>query len=192
MPQTNTPNNQTSIQRNLQSFMGHLPIVANGVYVHNSATIIGHVNLGENVSVWPGAVIRGDINFIKIGAGSNIQDCAVLHVNHQSISDPNGAPLIIGENVTIGHTVILHGCTIKDESLIGMGSIVMDKAIVQKHVLVAAGSLVPEGKVLESGYLYMGSPVKKIRALTMEEIAFFMISANGYIQLKNKYLNQSP
>ena len=188
MPQTNTPNNQTSIQRNVQSFMGHFPIVANGVYVHNSATIIGHVNLGENVSVWPGAVIRGDINFIKIGAGSNIQDCAVLHVNHQSITDANGAPLIIGENVTIGHTVILHGCTIKDESLIGMGSIVMDKAIVQKHVLVAAGSLVPEGKVLESGYLYMGSPVKKIRALTMEEIAFFMISANGYIQLKNQYL----
>ena len=172
--------------------MGHFPIVSSGVYVHNSATIIGHVNLGENVSVWPGAVIRGDINFIKIGAGSNIQDCAVLHVNHQSISDPNGAPLIIGENVTIGHTVILHGCTIKDESLIGMGSIVMDKAIVQKHVLVAAGSLVPEGKVLESGYLYVGSPVKKIRALTMEEIAFFMISANGYIQLKNQYLNQSP
>lgn len=188
MPQTNTPNNQTNLQRNLQSFMGHFPIVANSVYVHNSVTIIGHVNLGENVSVWPGAVIRGDINFIKIGAGSNIQDCAVLHVNHQSISDPNGAPLIIGENVTIGHTVILHGCTIEDESLIGMGSIVMDKAIVQKHVLVAAGSLVPEGKLLESGYLYMGSPVKKIRVLTADEIAFFMVSAQNYIQLKNEYL----
>ena len=180
MPQINSPN--------IQSFQGHFPIVANSVYVHNSATVIGHVNLGENVSVWPGAVIRGDINFIKIGAGSNIQDCAVLHVNHQSKNDPNGAPLIIGENVTIGHTVILHGCTIMDESLIGMGSIVMDKAVVQKHVLVAAGSLVPEGKVLESGYLYMGSPVKKIRALTADEVAFFMISANGYIQLKNQYL----
>lgn len=188
MPQTKTSNNQTSMQSNLQSFMGHFPSVANGVYVHNSATVIGHVNLGENVSVWPGAVIRGDINFIIIGAGSNIQDCAVLHVNHPSKNDPNGAPLIIGENVTIGHTVILHGCTIEDESLIGMGSIVMDKAVVQKHVLVAAGSLVPEGKVLESGYLYMGSPVKKIRALTADEITFFMISANGYIQLKNQYL----
>ena len=184
MPQTNTPNNQSS----LQSFAGRTPQLAVGVYVHASATVIGDVSLGENVSVWPGAVIRGDINFIKIGAGSNIQDCAVLHVNHQSINDPNGAPLIIGENVTIGHTVILHGCTLHDECLIGMGSIVMDKAIVQKHVLVAAGSLVPEGKLLESGYLYMGSPVKKIRALTMEEIAFFMISANGYIQLKNQYL----
>ena len=146
MPQTNTPNNQTSIQKNLQSFMGHFPIVANGVYVHDSATIIGHVNLGENVSVWPGAVIRGDINFIKIGAGSNIQDCAVLHVNHQSISDPNGAPLIIGENVTIGHTVILHGCTIKDESLIGMGSIVMDKAIVQKTRVSSGGQPCARGQ----------------------------------------------
>ena len=180
MPQTNTDN--------IQSFHGHSPLLAAGVYVHNSATVIGHVNLGENVSVWPGAVIRGDINFIKIGAGSNIQDCAVLHVNHQSAYDPAGSPLIIGENVTIGHSVILHGCTIDDESLIGMGSIVMDKVVVRKNVLVAAGSLVPEGKVLESGYLYMGSPVKKIRALTVQEQAFFMVSAQNYIELKNQYL----
>ena len=184
MPQTNTTNHQASIQ----SFHGHFPQLAVSVYVHHSATVIGHVNLGENVSVWPGAVIRGDINFIKIGAGSNIQDCAVLHVNHQCAYDLAGSPLIIGSNVTIGHSVILHGCTIADESLIGMGSIVMDKAIVQKNVLVAAGSLVPEGKVLESGFLYMGSPVKKIRALTVNEIAFFMVSAQNYIQLKNEYL----
>ena len=180
MPQINSPN--------IQSFQSHFPTTANGAYVHNSATVIGHVNLGENVSVWPGAVIRGDINFIKIGAGSNIQDCAVLHVNHQSAYDPAGSPLIIGNNVTIGHAVILHGCTIDDESLIGMGSIVMDKVVVQKHVIVAAGSLVPEGKLLESGYLYMGSPVKKIRALTADEITFFMVSAQNYIQLKNQYL----
>lgn len=184
MPQTNSTNHQAS----RQSFQGHSPQLAVGVYVHNSATVIGHVNLGENVSVWPGAVIRGDINFIKIGAGSNIQDCAVLHVNHQSIYDPAGSPLIIGNNVTIGHSVILHGCSIEDESLIGMGSIVMDKVVVQKNVLVAAGSLVPEGKVLESGFLYMGSPVKKIRALTVNEIAFFMVSAQNYMQLKDAYL----
>ena len=185
MSQTNTPNIQTN---SLQSFQGKSPQLAARAYVHASATVIGDVSLGENVSVWPGAVIRGDINFIRIGAGSNIQDCAVLHVNHKSSQDPAGAPLIIGKNVTIGHTVILHGCTIEDESLIGMGSIVMDKAEVQKHVLVAAGSLVPEGKVLESGHLYMGSPVKKIRALTEEEIAFFMVSAEGYIKLKDEYL----
>ena len=184
MPQTNSTNHQASIQ----SFHGHFPQVEAGVYVHHSATVIGHVNLGENVSVWPGAVIRGDINFIKIGAGSNIQDCSVLHVNHQSAYDPAGSPLIIGSDVTIGHGVILHGCTIEDESLIGMGSIVMDKVVVQKNVLVASGSLVPEGKVLETGYLYMGSPVKKIRALTVNEIAFFMVSAQNYIQLKNEYL----
>ena len=172
----------------LQSFQGHAPQLANGVFVHAAATIIGHVNLGDNVSVWPGAVIRGDINFIRIGAGSNIQDGAVLHVNHATSQDKLGSPLIIGEHVTIGHNVILHGCTIEDECLIGMGSIVMDKAIVHKNVLVAAGSLVPEGKILASGYLYMGSPVKQIRALTIEEIAFFLVSANNYIQLKNQYL----
>lgn len=173
----------------IQSFAGHSPQLAAAVYVHPSASVIGQVNLGEHVSVWPGAVIRGDINFIRIGAGSNIQDCAVLHVNHQSTQDPAGSPLIIGQYVTIGHSVILHGCTIEDESLIGMGSIVMDKAIVQKNVLVAAGSLVPEGKLLQSGYLYMGSPVKKMRALTPQERAFFMLSANNYIALKDQYLN---
>ena len=182
MPQTNTPN--------VQSFLGHSPQLAAGVYVHVSASVIGDVSLGENVSVWPGAVIRGDINFIKIGAGSNIQDCAVLHVNHKSSQGPLGSPLIIGNNVTIGHTVILHGCTIEDESLIGMGCIVMDKAIVQKHVLLAAGSLVPEGKVLESGYLYVGRPAKKVRALTADEIKFFMVSAEGYVKLKTQYLNE--
>ena len=185
MPQIDSPPLHGS---NIQSFHGHFPELAAGVYVHNSAAIIGHVNLGENVSVWPGAVIRGDINFIKIGAGSNIQDCAVLHVNHQSVYDPAGSPLIIGNNVTIGHSVILHGCTIADESLIGMGSIVMDKVMVQKNVLVAAGSLVPEGKLLESGHLYVGSPVKKIRALTADEITFFKVSAQNYMELKNQYL----
>ena len=200
MPQIKSANMQINVPReipskissnlegNMQSFQGHYPILATGVYVHSAATVIGHVNLGENVSVWPSAVIRGDINCIKIGAGSNIQDGAVLHVNHQSAYDPNGSPLMIGENVTIGHSVILHGCTIEDESLIGMGSIVMDKAVVQKHVLVAAGSLVPEGKILESGFLYMGSPVKKIRALTHAEMVFFLVSAKNYIKLKNQYL----
>ena len=180
--------NRNPLATTLQSFQNHAPLLAVGVYVHHSASVIGHVNLGENVSVWPCAVIRGDINFIRIGAGSNIQDGAVLHVNHASEYDKLGSPLIIGEHVTIGHNVILHGCTINEECLIGMGSIVMDKAIVQKHVLVAAGSLVPEDKELESGYLYMGSPVKQIRALTVAEIAFFMVSANNYIALKNQYL----
>lgn len=162
--------------------------MGDGVYIHPSAVVIGDVTLGDHASVWPGVVVRGDVNHIRIGAGTNIQDLSVLHVSHKSSWDAAGSPLIIGENVTIGHKVILHGCTIQDESLIGMGSIVMDKVVVQKHVLLGAGSLVPEGKVLESGYLYLGSPAKKIRALTEKEIAHFMYSANHYIKLKNHYL----
>jgi len=176
---------------NMQSFQNHIPQLAAGVYVHQTATIIGDVYLGENSSVWPSAVIRGDVNFIRIGKGTNIQDLSMLHVSHKSSGDPAGAPLVIGDNVTIGHSVILHGCTIEDECLIGMGCIVMDKAIVQKHVLLAAGSLVPEGKLLESGYLYVGCPAKKLRALTAKEIAHFMVSANNYMHLKGQYLAES-
>lgn len=173
---------------NIQSFNDHFPQLAAGVYVHQTASIIGDVAIGENSSVWPSAVIRGDVNFIHIGKNTNIQDLSMLHVNHKSSSDPAGSPLIIGDNVTIGHTVILHGCTIEDECLIGMGSIVMDKVIVQKHVLLAAGSLVPEGKVLESGYLYMGRPAKKVRALSHEEVLDFKRSVENYVQLKDAYL----
>ncbi len=173
--------------QNIQRFLKHFPQIASGVYVHTAATVIGDVVIGEDSSVWPGAVIRGDVNYIHIGKNTNVQDLSMLHVNHKSSSDPAGAPLIIGDNVTIGHSVILHGCTIEDEVLIGMGSIVMDKALVQKHVLLAAGSLVPEGKVLESGYLYVGRPAKKVRALTADEIANFMYSANNYVLLKTQY-----
>jgi len=174
---------------NVQSFNNHTPRIADYVYIHQTASIIGDVHIGPDCSIWPGAVIRGDVNSIRIGAGTNIQDLSVLHVNHKSSEDPIGAPLIIGNNVTIGHTVILHGCTIEDECLIGMGSIVMDKAVLQKHVLLAAGSLVPEGKVLESGYLYVGSPARRMRPLTEEEIGHLNDSANHYIALKNDYLS---
>jgi carbonic anhydrase/acetyltransferase-like protein (isoleucine patch superfamily) len=173
---------------NIQSFNQHFPRIADTAFIHGGATIIGDVEIGAHSSVWPGAVIRADINYIRIGSNTNIQDLSMLHVNHKSERDPEGSPLIIGNNVTIGHTVILHGCTIEDESLIGMGSIVMDKAVVQKHVLLAAGSLVPEGKVLESGYLYVGRPAKKVRALTADEIAHLLHSANDYVSVKNQYM----
>ncbi len=173
--------------QNIQSFANQSPKLAEGVFVHAAATVIGEVVIGENSSVWPGAVIRGDVNSIHIGNNTNVQDLSMLHVNYRSSLDPAGSPLVIGNFVTIGHSVILHGCTIEDESLIGMGSIVMDKAIVQRHVLLAAGSLVPEGKVLESGYLYVGRPAKKVRALTPDEIAHLMYSANNYVLLKNQY-----
>ncbi|NOU24064.1 MAG: gamma carbonic anhydrase family protein [Methylotenera sp.] len=173
--------------KNIQNFQNKAPQLAPSTYVHESAIVIGEVSIGENSSVWPGAVIRGDVNFIRIGKNTNIQDLSILHVNHKSSEDPEGSPLIIGDYVTIGHTVILHGCTIEDECLIGMGSIVMDKAIVQKQVLLAAGSLVPEGKILESGNLYVGRPAKKVRALTLEEIKHLKYSADNYVKLKNEY-----
>jgi carbonic anhydrase/acetyltransferase-like protein (isoleucine patch superfamily) len=173
--------------QNTHDFLNQIPQIANSAYLHSTAIIIGDVVIGENSSIWPNAVIRGDVNFIRIGNNTNVQDLSMLHVNQRSKLDPAGSPLVIGNFVTIGHSVILHGCTIEDESLIGMGSIVMDKAVVQKHVLLAAGSLVPEGKVLESGYLYVGRPAKKVRALTPDEIAHFMYSASNYVALKNQY-----
>jgi carbonic anhydrase/acetyltransferase-like protein (isoleucine patch superfamily) len=133
-------------------------------------------------------VIRGDVNHIHIGAGTNVQDNSVLHVSHKTAADPAGGPLIIGDRVTIGHAVILHACTIEDECLIGMGSIILDRAVVKKHVLLGAGSLVPEGKVLESGHLYLGRPAKPVRVLTEEEIGYFNYSAEHYIRLMEAYL----
>lgn len=166
---------------------GCAPAIPASAYVHPSAQIIGEVSLGEDASVWCGAVIRGDVNSIAIGAGTNIQDLAVLHVSHKSEWDPNGAPLLIGDRVTVGHSVILHGCTIHDECLIGMGSIVMDKAVLEPRVLLGAGSLVPEGKVLASGYLYIGRPAKQLRPLTPEELAYFNYSAEHYVKLARSY-----
>lgn len=166
-----------------------MPQLGHGVYLHPSALVIGDVTLGDDASVWPGAVIRGDVNRIVIGASTNIQDGSVLHVSHKSSWDPGGAPLVIGANVTIGHKVILHGCSIADECLIGMGAIVMDKVVVEPRVLVGAGSLVSEGRVLESGHLYLGSPARKIRPLTEGELAHFAYSARHYIRLKNNYMN---
>ena len=172
----------------IQAYQGFRPQLGSGVYLHSTACVIGDVVLGDDVSVWPGAVIRGDVNHIRIGAGSNIQDGSVLHVSHKSSWDPEGAPLLIGNNVTVGHKVILHGCTIADECLIGMGAIVMDKVVIGPRVLLGAGSLVPEGRVLESGYLYLGSPARRVRLLSERELAHFLYSAQHYIRLKNNYM----
>jgi carbonic anhydrase/acetyltransferase-like protein (isoleucine patch superfamily) len=173
---------------NITPYLNVTPRIGARAYIHPSAQIIGDVVLGDDASVWPGAVIRGDVNRIFIGTGTNIQDLSVLHVSHKSSWDPAGAPLVIGSNVTIGHQVILHGCTIGDECLIGMGALIMDKVIVEPRVLVGAGSLVPEGRILESGHLYLGSPAKKIRPLNEQELAHFAYSAQHYIHLKNNYM----
>ena len=185
MPRFN-PNTSMAFDH-VSPFRGVRPHLAAGAWVHPRATVIGEVSLGADASVWPGAVIRGDVNSIAIGEASNIQDNSVLHVSHKTPANPLGGPLVIGARVTVGHTVILHACTIEDECLVGMGSIILDRAVIQKHVLLGAGSLVPEGKVLESGHLYLGRPAKLVRPLTEEEIAYFGYSAQHYVGLARSY-----
>lgn len=175
------------MNRNIRRYDGHTPQVPDSCFVDPSAVVIGEVTLGERASVWPCAVIRGDVNSIHIGEGSNVQDFAMLHVSHKRDEDPLGAPLVIGDNVTIGHHVTLHGCTIGDEVLVGIGSTVLDRAVIQHQVMIGAGSLVPPGKVLESGHLYLGNPVKQVRRLSDKEIAFLKYSAEHYQRLAVKH-----
>ncbi|HYD81821.1 MAG TPA: gamma carbonic anhydrase family protein [Paucimonas sp.] len=172
----------------LSNYLDAFPRLAEGIFCHESAYVIGDVRLGEDSSVWCNAVLRGDVNHIVVGRCSNIQDFAMCHVSHKTGGKPLGSPLIIGDYVTIGHSAILHGCKIEDECLVGMGTIVMDDAVVSSRVMIGAGSLVPPGKRLESGYLYVGRPVEKVRLLTEEEIAYLRYSAEHYVRVKNNYL----
>ena len=173
----------------LSQYLNSSPVLGERVFVHSSAQVIGDVQLGEDSSVWCNTVIRGDVNSVVIGRGSNVQDLTMGHVSHKTPEKPKGSPLVIGDYVTIGHSVILHGCTIGNECLVGMGSIVMDDVVIGDHVMIGAGSLVSPGKVLESGMLYMGRPAKLVRALTPEEIAHLRYSAEHYIRVKNNYLD---
>lgn len=179
---------QNQVGSNIAPYQGCAPKIAASAWVHPSAQVIGDVTIGERASVWCNTVVRGDVNFIRIGNDTNIQDLCTLHVSHRHPDDPDsGAALIIGERVTVGHNVILHGCEIGDECLIGMGSIIMDKAVLQARVMLGAGSLVPAGKLLESGYLYLGRPAKQLRPLTEEELAHFAYSAAHYAKLANNH-----
>lgn len=171
----------------LSAYRHCAPQLADGAWVHPSAQVIGDVVLGSDVSIWCQAVLRGDVNHIRIGAGTNVQDLSMGHVSHKSMAKPQGSPLLIGERVTVGHGVILHGCTIGDECLIGMGSIVMDDVIVEDRVMLAAGSLVSPGKRLQSDMLYMGRPALPVRPLTQGEIAHLRYSAEHYIRVKNEH-----
>jgi len=172
----------------ISRYLDSSPQLADGVYLHPSAQVIGDAQLAQHVSVWCNAVIRADVNRVVIGAGTNIQDFAMCHVSHKTANKPNGSPLVIGNHVTIAHAVILHGCEIGDECLIGMGTIVMDDVVIPRHVMIGAGSLVPPGKHLESGFLYVGRPVEKVRPLSASEIAYLRYSAEHYIRIKNNYL----
>lgn len=172
----------------IRSYQGMLPVIARDVYVDPTAVVIGNVKIGEHSSVWPMAVIRGDVHHIRIGARSSIQDASVLHVTHAGPYNPDGYPLLIGDDVTIAHKVMLHGCTIGDRVLIGMSTTILDGAVVEDEVVIGAGTLVPPGKVLESGYLYLGNPVRQIRPLTDAQIDFFRYTSKRYVDLAAQYL----
>ncbi|MGD8567057.1 MAG: gamma carbonic anhydrase family protein [Gammaproteobacteria bacterium] len=171
----------------IRTYQNITPALGDRVFVDDSALVAGDVTIGDDSSIWPMTVVRGDVNRIAIGNCTNIQDGSVLHVTHPHDQHPDGFALHVGNRVTVGHKVILHGCVIEDDCLIGMGSVIMDGAVVQSQVLVGAGSLVSPGKTLESGYLYLGSPVKRVRPLTSEESAWIDYSATHYVNLKNRH-----
>ncbi|HKT31209.1 MAG TPA: gamma carbonic anhydrase family protein [Gammaproteobacteria bacterium] len=173
----------------VRQFQSQAPVLGQRVYVDDTALVIGQVILADDVSLWPYVVARGDVNAIRIGARSNIQDLSVLHVTHDGPYSPGGFALAIGEDVTVGHRCVLHACTIGDRCLVGMGSIVMDGAVIEDEVLLAAGSLVGPGKRLESGYLYRGSPARKLRPLAAPERDMLRYSAAHYLGLKDRCLS---
>lgn len=174
----------------IRPYLQNYPKIGANTYVDPTAVIIGHVEIGQDSSIWPFTAIRGDIHHIKIGNRTNIQDGCVLHITHASDYHPNGFGLSIGSDVTIGHKAMLHGCTISDLCVIGMGSIVLDGAIIESEVILGAGSIVTPGKILKSGYLWVGTPALPKRPLTSEELTFLRYSAQSYVKLKNNYLHQ--
>lgn len=171
----------------IRAYLNHVPQLGERVYVDEAAVVIGKVNLADEVSIWCGAVVRGDVNTIQIGKRSNVQDGSVLHVTGGSANHPVGSPLIIGEDVTIGHHVTLHGCIIGNRVLVGMGAIVLDDVVIEDDVMIGAGSLVPPRKRLQSGLMYMGSPAKAVRELTEAEKAFLRQSAQNYVATAAAY-----
>lgn len=171
-----------------RAFNQLVPEFGDRVWVDPAATVIGAVRLHDDVSVWPNVVLRGDVNTIEIGARSNIQDAVIGHVTHDGPFTPGGIPLIIGEDVTVGHAAVLHACTIGNRCLVGMGALVLDGAELESEVMLAAGSLVGPGKRLESGWLYRGRPAEAVRRLTDREMEMLVYSAEHYVRLKNTYL----
>jgi len=175
----------------ISTYLNATPVVGERVYLHPSCQVIGDVQLGDDSSVWCNTVLRGDVNRIVVGRGSNVQDLTMGHVSHKTTAKPDGSPLIIGDFVTVGHAVILHGCRIGNECLIGMGTIIMDDVVIPDRVMIGAGSLVSPGKELESGTLYMGRPARAVRKLADEEIAYLKYSAEHYMRVKDNYLQGS-
>ncbi len=174
--------------KNIRSFENYTPDIDATVFVDDSSVVTGNVVIGRDSSIWPCCSIRGDIHSIVIGERTNIQDGSVLHVTHDSEYAPGGFKLTVGDDVTVGHSVVLHACTVEDRCLIGMGSVVLDGSVVQSGAMVGAGSLVPPKKVLEGGYMWLGSPVKRVRELSDKEKAFLKYSAQQYVKLKDRHM----
>ncbi len=160
------------------------PSIDASAFVADSAEVMGRVSIGADSSIWYQCVLRGDVQDIRIGARSNIQDHSMLHTSH------NVTPCVVGNDVTVGHRVILHGCEVEDGCLVGMGSILMDRCRLESGCLLAAGSLVPEGKILRGGYLYAGAPARERRELNPEEVAFLSVSATHYVALSKTHIRQ--
>jgi carbonic anhydrase/acetyltransferase-like protein (isoleucine patch superfamily) len=176
----------------LRPYRDRFPTLGERAWIDESARVIGDVVLGEDVSVWPFTVIRGDVNFIRIGDRTNIQDGSVVHVSHDGPhAKLGGFATRIGSDVTIGHKAIIHACTIEDAVLIGMGAIGLDGAVVRKHAFIGAGALVAPGKVVGEGELWLGNPAKKARMLSDAEIDALYYSAKHYVKLKDEYLAAS-
>jgi len=173
---------------NIRPYLGTLPQLGERAFVDRSASVIGDVVLGDDVSIWPGTVVRGDVNFIRIGARSNVQDGTVLHVTHDGPYTPGGFPLLIGADVTIGHAAVLHACTIEDACLIGMRATILDGAVVRRHAMVGAGAVVTPGKVVGEAELWIGNPARCVRRLTDAQIEQLHYSARHYVRLKDEYL----
>jgi len=173
-------------------FKAYTPKLAKGAWIAQGATVIGDVEMGEDSAVWFGCVVRGDVHAVRIGARSNIQDLSMIHVTHhkgkeRKMDGSDGHPTIIGNDVTVGHRVMLHGCTIEDACLIGMSATILDGAVIGKESIVGAGSLVTKNKVFPPRSLIMGSPAKVVRELTDEEVAELYASAKRYVAFKNEY-----
>jgi carbonic anhydrase/acetyltransferase-like protein (isoleucine patch superfamily) len=171
----------------VRAYGGVSPVLGARVFVDPCALVLGSVTLGDDASVWPFAVLRGDVNRIDIGARTNVQDGCVLHVVHDGPYRPGGLALSIGDDVTVGHQAVLHAARIGHRCLIGMGAIVLDGAVVQDEVIVAAGTVVPPGKRLAARGLYMGNPAKRVRELSAEDCAQLLYSALHYVEIKDRH-----
>lgn len=176
----------------IRTYRGVSPTLGPGAWVDPAALVIGDVVLGADVSIWPLVLVRGDVNRIRIGDRSNVQDGSIIHVSRPYPGNGAGWGTLLGEDVVIGHKVALHGCTIADRVLVGIGAIVLDGVTVASDVIIGAGSVVTPGKQLQSGYLYVGNPARRSRELRLDEIARIPQMARDYVLLKNEYSQLSP